>query len=93
MVLFANNIAEHLYQKQINLTTPFYYEISKYSQSILANILRAVKTVSQISVQSTVVLGHHFCSNQSKNSKQSRETFTSNTLSWHRHVCKTIKPI
>ena len=29
-----------LIQKHINLITPFYYEISNYSQSILANIVR-----------------------------------------------------
>ena len=25
--------------------------------------------------------------------KQRRKTFTSNTLSWHRHVCKTIRQV
>ena len=60
---------------------PFYYEISKYLQLILANISITVKTAFQISVQSMVVLGHHFCSNENKKLKQRHEKFTSNTLS------------
>ena len=72
---------------------PFYYEISKYLHLILANISITVKTVFQILVQSMVVLGHHFCGNESKKLKQRHETFTSNTLYWHGRICKTIKPI
>jgi hypothetical protein len=36
--MFSNNTAKHLIKEQINITTPFYDENSKYSQSILANI-------------------------------------------------------
>jgi hypothetical protein len=38
-----------LVKERINITTPFYDEISKYSQSILANI--TVKNASQISLK------------------------------------------
>jgi uncharacterized OsmC-like protein len=36
--MFSNNTAKILVKEQINITTPFYDEISKYFQSILANI-------------------------------------------------------
>jgi hypothetical protein len=42
-----------LVKDQINITTPFYDEISKYFQSILANIssTNLVKNASQISLK------------------------------------------
>ena len=34
-----------------------------------------------------------FVATKMKIPKQRRKTLTSNTLSWHGHVCNTVKPI
>ena len=67
-----------LIQKQINLTMLFYYEIFKYSWSILANILRTKQVKMHLKFQYIYsFLGRHFhiaTIYKVKNSR--RETFT-----------------
>jgi hypothetical protein len=45
-----------LVKEQINIITPFYYEISKYSQSILANI-SSIKLNSEKCIPNFVKIG------------------------------------
>jgi hypothetical protein len=78
-------------KEQINITTPFYDEISKYSQSILA-ILQALN--SEKCIANFVKIGDaNFVATNVKNTKQRRKTFTFNTSSWLRHVFKIIRPV
>jgi competence transcription factor ComK len=44
-----------LVKEQINITTPFYDEISKYSQSILANI-SSTKGIIDITIKPKILL-------------------------------------
>ena len=82
-----------LVKEQINITRPLYDEISKYSQSILAiEIFQALNSEKCIANFVKIGDANFVATNVKTNTKQRRKTFTLNTLSWLRHVFKTIRP-
>jgi hypothetical protein len=90
--MFSDKQLNILVKEQINFTRPFYDEISKYSQSILANI--PITKQWKMHRKFRKNLRRQFRSYKcKKNTKQRRKTFTLNTLSWLRHVFKTIRPV
>ena len=65
----------------------------KYSQSILANIVNSYKCILNFNQIKDSFRDAIFVATKIEIPKQRPKTFTSNTLSWHRHVYKTIRPI
>ena len=89
---FTSNTAEHF---SPNMTTPLYDEIPKYSQAILAGILRntELKMHLKLSTINDSFRDNNFVATKVKLLKCRRKTFTSNALLWLKHVCKTVRPI
>jgi hypothetical protein len=81
-----------LVKDEINITTPFYDENSMYSQSILANISSTINSEKYIA-NFAKICDANFVATNVKIYKQRRKTFTFNTLSWLRHIFKTIRPV